>query len=332
MTLANSVTAYYRNLPPSIKYRVEAISPETMQDLWDGLIDGRDMLWLWLHDEGGDDRAIVPDSLNHLFDDVLDFPTNYSGTQRLRDDLIDQFGQGAFKNMTAGTRAPEQPIDPHSHVQDLWVIANRFYAANSTLPTWFRLNGIISALRNWVHVAPGVPVAPTFDRWLANAIRHRQPDCPLSWLPEAQFLCIYEVDTSEGCNLLDYTPPATVMQFFMLTESEEKSGLAYLDDEGETTWTNGQHRKWYGRLPFWAFDEMMQKWNFGIHDENGTVLVGIGESYPSLSANPYRPMSHHHAAQDMSVTPFPPFDPPKTAEEEQAVWEWLTKTLKELYP
>lgn len=335
MSLARSLIAYFKPLAPSTKAEIERINPTTLQELWDGLIDGRDMLRMWQLDSTGDDRdkAPLPEALNRLIDDLYLLPTNSRGTQTLRDDLIDEFGINAYNLMLSGEQEPPRPVDPRSYLQDLWRIALDFTWANRDLAIWFRLNSLVGKLRNYYHSVPDGPNSNDFDKRLANLIRERQPVCPLSWMPATSFLCIYSVDTSEDASLGDYTPSDEVMAFFDTTESDDNtSELAYLDEDDETTWSKGKHRKWVGELPFWAFDEMMRTWNFGIHDEHGSVMVGIGETYPCLSANPYRPMSHHHAAQDMSVTPFPPFDPPKTAEEEQAVWEWLTKTLKGLYP
>lgn len=251
MSLMNSITAYYgKLLPLSTSY---GLDPETLDEFWNSLTDGRDMLRLWLYDAAGnDDRAVLPDALNKLFDDFLELPTNKSGTQTLRADLIDQFGWGAYKNMKAGTAEPMRPVDPQPKVQDLWRVAMQFYWANrGVVPTWFRLNGIVASIRNWYHSLPGAYGVSYFDRWLADAIRHRQPDSPLSWLPAARFGVGVTIDYPTDEPFEKHAPAG------WWSSEPEPSELRYLakeeDDPARSVWAEALVVEYYKDLSFDEF-------------------------------------------------------------------------------
>lgn len=256
--ITNSVLSFYEPLAPSTKYAIEKIDPETMQDLWEGLTDGRDLIFLWQRDySGGDDQQPLPDSLNRLFDDVLGIPTNLSGTQSLRDDLIDQFGWEAYEGIVFGMAEPARPLETPAYVQGLYIIAKQLYRANrGVVPTWFRLNGLISALRNWFYILPGARGSSWFDRWLGDAIRHRQPTCPLSWLPAATFEVSVTIDYPTDEPFEKHAPPGW---WASEPEPSEYRYLAKEDEDPErSVWAAAMVVEYHKILSFDEFKEFAE--------------------------------------------------------------------------
>lgn len=318
------------NLPVDFWEWLQSSKASTMQEMWEQCLDGRWQLKL-LYDEYYPSHTFLPSQLARLDLDILNMTT--VGGRTLLTELNDDWGREVVELALNGEAYPSK-AGMSRKLEISHGILYQLFAAYGILLSWVRIYGLLGYVRDYHAYTSGTK---TFDKRLADIIRMRMPMCPI-WYPDVTFTVIYSLDaprsTVKKAGFGKYFPSPDIRKFLTVTELDNTTcDLAYLDEGEEQDWSTGLHRKWVGDLPYWAFDSFVTAQGFLVHDENATSLIGWGRAYPALTADPYRPRSHHDAAQDMNLTPFPPeyVTPPTNAVEEARIWDDLSAWLTEAY-